>query len=645
MQSKLFEPLKIGKMNVKNRTFMAPMSLGYESKDGTINEIMTEYWEARAKGGVGCIIVDALSVDPNVPYLGNTLCFRSDESIAAYQKFTDRIHQYGAKVIPQITHPGPESISAFFGVAPVASSVYINSMGQKTRALKKEELPGIIALYEKGAYDAKRAGFDGIELHCAHAYMLLGSFLSPMRNKRTDEYGGTLDNRSRLLIEVIDAIKAKCGSDFPIILRISGSERNEQGNTVEDMQYLVPRLIAHGIDCFEVSGSTQYEQCHKIIPCHGEVRGLNVGEAQAIKAVSSVPVIVVGKINEPEYAAYLVDSGEVDGVVIGRALLSDPEFVNKTIHDKCDEIAPCTACGIGCIGEQTQRRPASCVINPALGREKEMTLKLANEKKKALVIGGGIGGMACARVLAIRGHEVTLLEKDDILGGQLNVACVPPHKQEISKWIIYLKQELKRYAVNVKYGIEATEKILEDYPADFVVVATGAKEIIPPIEGVDRESAITAQGVLMNETIILGGNILVVGGGMVGCEVCEHLMHQKRGPMAITMIEMQESIGAGMIPNNLEPMMMRLRKYGIHMMTNTKLLAVKGQNVDVESRGETITLNGFTHIVYACGSQSENRLYELIKDKHPKVFKIGDAKDPRQALEAVKEGWEVGMML
>ncbi|MEF9919278.1 MAG: FAD-dependent oxidoreductase, partial [Eubacterium sp.] len=551
MQSKLFEPLKIGKMNVKNRTFMAPMSLGYESKDGTINEIMTEYWEARAKGGVGCIIVDALSVDPNVPYLGNTLCFRSDESIAAYQKFTDRIHQYGAKVIPQITHPGPESISAFFGVAPVASSVYINSMGQKTRALKKEELPGIIALYEKGAYDAKRAGFDGIELHCAHAYMLLGSFLSPMRNKRTDEYGGTLDNRSRLLIEVIDAIKAKCGSDFPIILRISGSERNEQGNTVEDMQYLVPRLIAHGIDCFEVSGSTQYEQCHKIIPCHGEVRGLNVDEAQAIKAVSSVPVIVVGKINEPEYAAYLVDSGEVDGVVIGRALLSDPEFVNKTIHDKCDEIAPCTACGIGCIGEQTQRRPASCVINPALGREKEMTLKPANEKKKALVIGGGIGGMACARVLAIRGHEVTLLEKDDILGGQLNVACVPPHKQEISKWIIYLKQELKRYAVNVKYGIEATEKILEDYPADFVVVATGAKEIIPPIKGVDRESAITAQGVLMNETIILGGNILVVGGGMVGCEVCEHLMHQKRGPMAITMIEMQESIGAGMIPNNL----------------------------------------------------------------------------------------------
>ena len=243
----MFTPLQIAGMEVKNRTFMAPMSLGYESQDGTVNEKMEAYWLRRAEGGVGCIIVDATSVDPSVPYLGNTLCFRSEESIQKYKHFTDKVHQYGCKIIPQITHPGPESVSAFYGVAPVASSVYPNSMGQMTRELAIEELPGIVDLYVKASLDAQRAGFDGIELHCAHAYMLLGSFLSPLRNKRTDAYGGSLLNRARLLFEVIDGIKEACGKDFPIILRMSGSEKDPQGNTLEDMKRLIPYLEKHGV--------------------------------------------------------------------------------------------------------------------------------------------------------------------------------------------------------------------------------------------------------------------------------------------------------------------------------------------------------------------------------------------------------------
>ncbi len=643
MNSKLFEELQIGSMKIKNRTFMAPMSLGYESQDGTINETLEEYWVARAAGGVGCIILDALSVDPRVPYLGNTLSFRGEESIVAYKKFTDRIHQYGTKVIPQITHPGPESVSSFFGVTPVASSSYINSMGQVTRELGLEEIPNIIAQYAAAAYYAKQAGFDGIELHCAHAYMLLGSFLSPMRNKRTDRYGGSLDNRSRLLFEVIEAIKEKCGKEFPIVLRISGSERNEQGNTLEDIKYLVPRLIESGIDAFEVSGGTQYEKCNKIIPCHGEIRGLNVKEAEEIKKISTVPVIVVGKINEPTYAAYLVDSGKVDGVVIGRALLSDEEFVKKAEEGRIDEIAPCAACGIGCIGEQTKRRPASCVINPRLGKEKHLNLTKTEEGKKVVVVGGGIAGMATARAMAIKGHQVILLEKENKLGGQLNVACIPPHKQEISKWICYLNNELKRLSIDVKYGTKATKELIDSFNPDIVVTASGAKEIIPNIPGVNREKAITAQKVLKNEEVILGGNVLIVGGGMVGCEVAEHLIHSKRGPMEITLIEMTAAIGAGMVPNNLAPMMERLDKSRVKIMTNTKLLSVDGQDVEAEYRGNSMQMKGFTHIIYACGSLAENSLYEVIKDSYEKVICIGDAKGPRQALEAVREGWEVAM--
>ena len=645
MKSRLLEELKIGSMTVKNAVFMAPMSLGYESPDGTVNETMQEYWLARARGGVGCIITDALSVDPDVPYLGNTLCFRNEESIASYRRFTDRIHEYGTKIIPQITHPGPESVSAFRGIPPVASSVYLNSMAQRTRAVTLEEIPGIIQKYAKGAYDARRAGFDGIELHCAHAYMLLGSFLSPMRNKRTDRYGGSLDNRARLLCEVLDAIREACGPDFPVILRMSGSERDEQGNTLEDMKYLVPVLERHGVAAFEISGGTQYERCNKIIPCHGEVQGVNVPEAEALHEAASVPVIVVGKINEPRFAGYLVDSGKVDGVVLGRALIADPDFVNKMEAGDYEGIAPCAACAIGCVGEQTKRHPASCVINPAAGREKELELTAAEQPKRVVIVGGGIGGMACARAFAVRGHEVVLLEREMELGGQMRLACIPPHKQELSKWIVYLEHELERLSVDVRLNTAADRAVIDGLAPGVLILATGAKEMLPPVPGIDPEQAVTAWQVLSGETVIPGGNVLVVGGGMVGCEICEYLMHQKRGSLHITMIEMADEIGAGMVVNNRVPTMIRLNRPEITMMTGTKLMSVNGSDVTVERHGVQETFGGFTHVIYACGARPARALFDELKEAYPEAVLIGDASQPAQALEAVRQAVETAVRL
>ena len=645
MKSRLLEELKIGSMTVKNAVFMAPMSLGYESPDGTVNETMQEYWLARARGGVCCIITDALSVDPDVPYLGNTLCFRNEESIASYRRFTDRIHEYGTKIIPQITHPGPESVSAFRGIPPVASSVYLNSMAQRTRAVTLEEIPGIIQKYAKGAYDARRAGFDGIELHCAHAYMLLGSFLSPMRNKRTDRYGGSLDNRARLLCEVLDAIREACGPDFPVILRMSGSERDEQGNTLEDMKYLVPVLERHGVAAFEISGGTQYERCNKIIPCHGEVQGVNVPEAEALHEAASVPVIVVGKINEPRFAGYLVDSGKVDGVVLGRALIADPDFVNKMEAGDYEGIAPCAACAIGCVGEQTKRHPASCVINPAAGREKELELTAAEQPKRVVIVGGGIGGMACARAFAVRGHEVVLLEREMELGGQMRLACIPPHKQELSKWIVYLEHELERLSVDVRLNTAADRAVIDGLAPEVLILATGAKEMLPPVPGIDPEQAVTAWQVLSGETVIPGGNVLVVGGGMVGCEICEYLMHQKRGSLHITMIEMADEIGAGMVVNNRVPTMIRLNRPEITMMTGTKLMSVNGSDVTVERHGVQETFGGFTHVIYACGARPARALFDELKEAYPEAVLIGDASQPAQALEAVRQAVETAVRL
>lgn len=630
----LFDELQIGSMTLKNRTFMAPMSLGYGDQTGIPTLQEQAYWIERAKGKVGCIITDATSVDPNTPYLGNTLCFRSEESILEYKKFTDKIHAYGTKIIPQITHPGPESISSFFGVTPISSSGYLNSMYQQTRELKIEEIPNIISMYANTSYQAKQAGFDGIELHCAHGYMLLGSFLSPLKNKRTDAYGGNLMNRARLLFEVVEAIKDKCGNDFPIILRMSGSEKICGGNTIEDTLQLIPELEKRGVDAFEISGGSQYELPNKIMPSHGEECATNLAEALRIKEISHVPVLLVGKINDAKMARSLVEEDKVDGIILGRALLADAEFVKKTKENQDAQIAPCTGCLAGCVGQQTKRLCGTCVINPFCGHETEMKMKPATSNKKVMIVGGGIGGLSAARMCALRGLDVEVFEKSGVLGGQINLASKITPKKEMHKWIDYLESECQRLHIPVHLNHEVKVSDVHDF--DVVLVCNGS------IPNRPNENAYTAHDIL-GDKVDVHGNILVVGGGMVGVEASEYIC-EKYPDAHVTILEMKKNIDDGESPANLVSTMTRIQSLPITALTETKLVSVE-DGVKVEKGGETQNLGKFDFIVYAIGSKPDPSLYEAIKETGKETYLFGDASSVAQALEAVRDGVNITLKL
>lgn len=630
----LFDELQIGSMILKNRTFMAPMSLGYGDQTGIPTLQEQAYWLERAKGEVGCIITDATSVDPNTPYLGNTLCFRSEESIVEYKKFTDKIHEYGTKIIPQITHPGPESISSFFGVTPISSSGYLNSMYQKTRELKVEEIPNIISMYANTSYQAKQAGFDGIELHCAHGYMLLGSFLSPLKNKRTDEYGGDLMHRARLLFEVIEAIKSKCGAEFPIILRMSGSEKIAGGNTVENMFQLIPELEKRGVDAFEISGGSQYELPNKIMPSHGEECATNLKEALRIKEISHIPVLLVGKINEAKLARSLVEEEKVDGIVLGRALLADADFVKKVKEGKDCQIAPCTGCLAGCVGQQTKRLCGTCVINPFCGHEIEMKIEPSTSNKKIMVIGGGIGGLSAARMCALRGLDVEIFEKSNVLGGQINLASKIAPKKEMHKWIEYLENECQRLHIPVHLNHEV--KVDDVNSFDVVLVCNGSIPKKP------NENAYTAHDIL-GDKVDVHGNVLVVGGGMVGVEASEYIC-EKHPDAHVTILEMKKNIDDGESPANLVSTMTRIQTLPITALTETKLVSVE-DGVVVEKAGETQNLGKFDFIIYATGSKPDSSLYEAIREIGKETYLFGDASSVAQALEAVRDGVNIALKL
>lgn len=648
-ESKLFKPLKIGSMELKNRVGVAPMTLSCEDPAGFVSAQQLNFYKTRAAGGAGFITIDAVSVDSAVPYRGPTTSLDDDRYIAPMRAVTDAIHAYGCKVLPQIVHAGPESFIGFMGQNPPAPSVYMNDMGNMTRAIDLSEIPEIIRKFGAACRRAEAVGFDGIQLHCGHAYMLPGAFLSPLRNHRTDEYGGCLDNRARLILEILAEARKNVSPDFPIILRVSGDERYPGGNTLGDMLYLAPKFVEAGVSAFEVSGGANYEEPWNIIPCLGSPVGVNVPEAEAIRKAVDVPVFVVGKISDIRYGADLIDRGAVDGIVMGRAFFADAELVNKAAEGRFEDIAPCAGCG-GCVSYDPAEgfTGPKCHINPRLLHELEYPMvPTEGAKKKVLVIGGGIGGMEAAYTAAVRGHSVTLWECSGELGGHTQLACVPPGKQDLANWLVYLHTQLTKQKVTVVLHKKADVDAVKAFSPDAVILATGSKALIPPIKGVESQPVHTVYDFLEGKLPIPGGRVCILGSGLVACETAETIFQRAVGDVEVVLVDQLPTVLADYSRYNRELLLRRLRAHGARFVTGATVVEYGEREITVErADGTRQSMGGFTHILFGLGAKSDDTLSAELEKIVPQVFVIGEAKKaPRMAVKAVAEGFDAAYHL
>ena len=635
---KLFSPGTIGAMRLKNRIVMAPIVTQYATDTGAASQVHQDYLAERARGGVGLIIAEASYVDPLGKGFGCQLGIDRDELLSSHVQLTDAVHRHDGKIAIQLQHSGNRTNPRFTGGRIVAPSV-IGTGDIVSKELTRGEITTLVQRFGEAADRAKRAGYDAVEIHGAHGY-LLHQFVSPATNNRTDEYGGSVENRLRFSLEVIRSVRQAVGPGYPILYRLSA----EGGYGIEEAVVFAKEWAAAGVDALHVSiGGTAPitllppETSPMSIP-----QGYLADYAHTIKAAVSIPVITVGVIREPAVAESILDQGKADFVALGRQLLSDPWWGAKAAKGLDKDIRKCLSCN-ECYSGLFSGVPIRCLINPQLGREGWLREpEQTATPKKVMVVGSGPAGMEAARVAAFRGHDVSLHEAKPVLGGgQLALAKAPPFKEKLNWLEEYLTHQLQDLPVKMHLGSVVTAAEVEEEQPDVLVVATGAVPLIPDIPGIAGDNVVTAFSVLDGEPVVEGKQVVVLGGQRVGTETAEYLAIRGNAVTIVTRSPASH-VAADAPPNYREALLQRLDNAGVRFVGEHDVKEISLNGLALVGPNDDERFLPADLVVVARGAVPQRSLADGVGDMVEEVYVVGDSREPRTIAEAMYEGTMVG---
>ncbi|NPU84469.1 MAG: FAD-dependent oxidoreductase [Syntrophaceae bacterium] len=639
----LFTPGRIGILEIRNRIVMLPMTMGYSEPDGSVGDRFIAYFAERAKGGAGMIII------PFTPmYAGSHMApgIFDDRYLPGIQRFTKAIQAHGAKVACQLITSYhmvfKDDVPELVGPSPVMNQM----MRGVPRALTVDEIHRLVEDYGRAAGRARKGGFDALEFIVGAGY-LLNRFLSPITNHREDEYGGSLENRMRIVLEIIASIRREVGDDFPLGVRLNIEEQMPGGHTVEES-----KLVARALERAGVNFINTYTGWHESrVPTVASFvpKGAFAPLSAQIRAVVGIPVIASNRINDPVTAERIIAEGQADFVGMGRALIADPYLPNKAKEGRAEEIVPCLACG-NCLSDimVVYKDPhcgasAGCTVNPRTGKELLYVSAPAGKVKRVFVAGCGPAGLQAAITAAERGHRVTLFEKEAEPGGWMRIGCLPPHKEEIANLTRSLVTQARKAGVEIRLGSVLDPRTVEAEQPDALILAIGATPIVPNIPGVEAAHVVPAEKVLTGEKVVQG-RVIILGGGLVGCETAEFLVSKTKGITSVAVLEMLDRL-APTISTSYRPFFLgMLKMLGIRLETQTTVEEITGQGVKVNRKGTPEFIEGDA-VVLAAGLRLDPAVVEAFRGKAPEVYTVGDCVRPRMIREAVEEGLTVGLKI
>ncbi len=638
----LLSPITIKGMELANRAVMPPMGTSLGNDDSTVSDAVLAYIRRQASGGAGLIISEITSVHPSGSVGPSHLGAYDDRFIPGLSEYAKAVHEAGGKAAMQLHHAGRESLFRLMeGEAIAPSAVPSVVYRQPPREMTLEDIHEIVGAFGQAARRAREAGFDAVEVHGAHGY-LLTQFLSALSNQREDEYGGSMANRARFVVEVIRSVRKTVGDDYPILLRISAEEFIKNGYTVEEIQAIVPDLVGAGADVIHASLGTHGSPGGVTSASPEYEPGFNVWRAKKLKDSVGVPVIAVGRFTDPTLADEVIARGDADMVAFGRQQLADPDYLLKAREGRVKDIRICIACNQGCI-ERLMLEPGSsvrCAINPETGQELIYPKAPADKSRKVWIIGAGPAGLTAAYEAARLGHKATLFEKEERAGGQILYACKAPYKDLYGEWISWLIAQVESLGVSIQTNTQVTDSMLSEGNPEVVILASGAEKVIPPIPGIDLPHVCDAFQIL-GEEVPAAENVLVVGGGLIGMETADFLIAKGS---SVTLVEMLSRSPVTKFASHGYMLHKRLREGGCRLLFDTRLESIREDSVTVVSKDEEQTIST-DQVVIAVGTKSRNELKETLQDKGIRHFVVGDTSQVRRIMEATEEGakaaWEI----